>query len=234
MYSVKAEVSDLFSSIQGEGIFVGAKQIFIRFRQCNLACAFCDEPWRHEPRVFTPAELVARVKFVELNRGPHHSVSVTGGEPLMHVDFLKVFLKMLRKEGLQVYLETNGTMPERLAAVIDQVDIIAMDFKVPSSTGLRSYWDEHRSFLEIAAEKNVFVKIVVTPSTTEEDIEQSIAIVKHLKKDIPVIFQPVTPLKGHGTPVETRRLMEFLEIGKRHHVEGIRVIPQIHKMLGVK
>ena len=165
MYSVKAEVSELFSSIQGEGIFVGAKQIFIRFRQCNIACAFCDEPCRHEPTVYTSAELIARVKDLDLNRGPHHSVSLTGGEPLMYVDFLKVFLKSLHKEGLQAYLETNGTMPARLAAVIDLVDIIAMDFKVPSSTGLRSYWDEHQEFLRIAAKKNVFVKVVVTPSS---------------------------------------------------------------------
>ena len=234
MHAVKAEITDLFSSIQGEGIFVGAKQIFVRFRQCNLACSFCDEPWRHEPRTLSPLELLTEVKFLDLNKGPHHSISLTGGEPLMYTDYLKVFLKLLRKEGLKAYLETNGTLPDELGEVIDLVDIIAMDFKLPSSTGLGPYWDEHTSFLKIAVKKNVFVKIVVAPSTTRDDIERSVAIIKDLKKDVPLIIQPVTPKKPHEKHIDSGRLLEFLEIGAKNHIAGMRVIPQIHKMLGVK
>ena len=234
MHTVKAEVTDLFSSIQGEGIFVGAKQVFVRFRQCNLACAFCDEPWRHEPKLYTPFELMTAVKFLDLNKGPHHSVSLTGGEPLMYAGYLKIFLRLLRKEGLKAYLETNGTLPDELAGIIDLVDIIAMDFKLPSSTGLRGYWDEHSAFLKIAAAKNVFVKVVVTGATTTEDIERSVDIIKRLKKDIPLVIQPVTPQKAQDRPVESGRLLEFLEIGSKNNIAGMRVIPQIHKMLGVK
>lgn len=257
MNTVKAEITDLFSSIQGEGVFVGAKQIFARFRQCNLACVYCDEPWgnfspernparpakrdwvrdepwKREPRALSALELLTEIRFLDQQRGPHHSVSLTGGEPLMYTDFLKVFLKLLRKEKRKVYLETNGTMPEALGEVIDLVDIVAMDFKLPSSTGQRAYWDEHFDFLKIAAKKNAFVKVVVTPQTTKEDIERSIDILKRLKKDIPFIIQPATPLVSGEKPVESGRLLEFLEIGARNAVDGIRVIPQVHKMLGVK
>lgn len=234
MHTVKAEVTDLFSSIQGEGIFVGAKQVFVRFRQCNLACSFCDEPWRHEPELYSPSELMGRVKSLDLDKGPHHSVSLTGGEPLMYADYLKTFLRLLHKEGMKGYLETNGTLPAELAGVIDLVDIIAMDFKLPSSTGLRAYWDEHLEFLKIAAQVNVFVKVVVTGSTTTEDIERSVDIIKRLKKDIPLVIQPVTPSKDRDKPIDSRRLLEFLEIGSKNSIAGMRVIPQVHKMLGVK
>lgn len=234
MHTVKAEITDLFSSIQGEGIFVGAKQVFIRFRQCNLACAFCDEPWRHEPRSLTAAELVTEVRSLDLHKGPHHSVSLTGGEPLMYAGYLRVLLKLLRKDGLRGYLETNGTLPDALAQIIDLVDIIAMDFKLPSSTGLAPFWDEHEKFLKVASERNVFVKIVVTPKTTREDIERSIDIIKRLKKDIPLVIQPVTPRTPAEKPVDSGRLLEFLEIGAKNRIVGMRVIPQIHKMLGVK
>jgi len=234
MQMVKAEVSDIFSSVQGEGIFVGAKQIFVRFRQCNLACSFCDEPWQKEAKSYSTLELMTEVKYLDLNKGPHHSLSLTGGEPLMYTDFLKVFLKLSRKNGLKSYLETNGTMPESLAEIVDLVDIIAMDFKLPSSTGLRPYWDEHFEFLKIAAKKNVFVKVVVTSRTTKEDIEQSVAIVKQLKKDIPLILQPASPLELKEKPVESSRLLEFLDIGVQNEIQGMRVIPQVHKMLGVK
>ena len=84
MQAVKAEVSDIFSSVQGEGIFVGAKQIFVRFRQCNLACSFCDEPWQKEAKSYSSLELMTEVKYLDLNKGPHHSISLTGGEPLMY------------------------------------------------------------------------------------------------------------------------------------------------------
>lgn len=234
MQAVKAEVSDIFSSVQGEGIFVGAKQIFVRFRQCNLACVFCDEKWHNGLKPYSPLELMTEVRYLDLNRGPHHSLSLTGGEPLMYVDFLKIFLKLSRKSGLKSYLETNGTMPEALAEVIDLIDIISMDFKLPSSTGLRPYWDEHFDFLKIAAKKNVFVKVVVTPLTTKEDIERSSEIVQQLKKDIPLILQPVTPTGSKEKPVEASRLLEFLDIGARNGILGMRVIPQVHKMLGVK
>jgi len=234
MHAIKAEITEIFSSIQGEGIFVGAKQIFVRFRQCNLACAYCDEPWKNEPRLLSALELMTEVNFLRQSRGHHHSVSLTGGEPLMYADFLKVFLKLLRREGFKAYLETNGTMPEELAGVIDLVDIVAMDFKLPSSTGLRAYWEEHFEFLKIAAKKDLFVKIVVTPATTKADVERSVEIIKGLKKEIPLIIQPATPVAARDRAVDNGKLLEFLEIGSKHSIEGIRVIPQVHKMLGVK
>ncbi|MBP7055851.1 MAG: 7-carboxy-7-deazaguanine synthase QueE [Candidatus Omnitrophica bacterium] len=234
MQTSKSEISDIFSSIQGEGIFVGAKQIFVRFRQCNLACAFCDEPWQKEAKLYSSLELMTEVKYLDLNKGPHHSISFTGGEPLMYKDFLKVFLKISRKAGFKSYLETNGTMPEALSEVIDLVDIISMDFKLPSSTGLRPYWDEHFEFLKIAVKKNVFVKAVVTSRTTREDVEKSVELVRRVKKDMPLVLQPVTPLEKGGRPVESSRLLEFLDIGSRNEIAAMRVIPQVHKMLGVK
>lgn len=234
MSTIEAEISDIFSSIQGEGLFVGAKQIFVRFRQCNLACSFCDESWHTESRSYTPLELMTEVKYLDTNKGPHHSVSLTGGEPLMYVDYLPTFLRFLRKNKMKSYLETNGTLPEALACVIDQVDIIAMDFKLPSSADIRPYWDEHFEFLKIAVKKDVFVKVVVTSKTTKEDVAQAVSIIKRLKRDVPLVLQPATPRLPHEKVVENSRLLEFLDIGAKGHIEGMRVIPQMHKVLGVK
>jgi len=234
MHHTKAEVVGVFSSIQGEGIFLGARQIFIRFKDCNLYCTYCDEARDAASKEYTAPELISEVKFIELSNGPHHSVSVTGGEPLLYSEFLKAFLPYLRKEGLKAYLETNGTLPDELVKVIDWVDIVAMDFKLPSSTGERPFWREHSEFLKIAARKKVFVKVVVTSETTKEDVEKAVALVKKAGGRIPLVLQPVTPTKKDDKAVNKEALLRFLEIGLKNDLKNIRVIPQIHKILDVK
>ena len=77
----KAPISEIFSSIQGEGIFVGVRQIFIRFSGCNLdKCIFCDED-AFETSSMTVEEVSAVVRDLSKKSRPH-SVSLTGGEPL--------------------------------------------------------------------------------------------------------------------------------------------------------
>jgi len=234
MHKIEAEIVDRFSSVQGEGIFVGAKQIFIRFKRCNMNCVFCDEQKDAEARLYTPAALMEEVESLEEAKGIHHSVSLTGGEPLMYPDFLKAFLPLLRKKGKKSYLETNGTLPEELLGVIDLVDIVAMDFKLPSSTGERGFWDEHFEFLKIALKKNVFVKAVVTAATTVEDVEKAVELITRTGKKVPFILQPVTPVNLGDKEIPKETLLKFLEIGLKNKLEHIRVIPQVHKMLKLK
>ena len=234
MHRIEAEIADIFSSVQGEGVFVGARQIFVRFKRCNMNCVFCDEYKDAEPRVFTPAALMAEIENLAKEKGVFHSVSLTGGEPLMYADFLKAFLPLLHKKGMKAYLETNGTLPAELAGVIDLVDIVAMDFKLPSSTLERPLWDEHFEFLKIALRKSVFVKAVVTPSTTLADIEKAAELIGKAGRSVPFILQPVTPVNVGDKEIPKETLLRFLEVGAKHNIENIRVIPQVHKMLKLK
>jgi len=212
---------------------LGAKQVFVRFYKCNLACAYCDEK-RAGSKSYLPEDLFNEVKFLELSKGPHHSISLTGGEPLLYAEFLKIFLKMVKKEHMKTYLETNGTLPQELTEIIDLIDIIAMDFKLPSSTGQRDFWKEHAEFLSIGAKKKIFVKAVVTAETKEEDIDKAISLVRLAKGSVPLVLQPATPVTPHDKPIAHNRLMEFVEMGLKNKVENIRVIPQIHKILNIK
>jgi organic radical activating enzyme len=234
MNKIKADVAEIFSSVQGEGIFLGARQIFVRFKQCNLACIFCDETRDGPVKKYSPLELMSEAKFLELSSGPHHSVSLTGGEPLLHAEFLQVFLKMLVKDGMKSYLETNGTLPDELARIIDLVDIVAMDFKLPSSTGCGEFWDKHREFLKIASAKKVFVKAVVTQDTVKDDIVKAVDIIRKTRKNIPFIIQPSTPVNSSDRIVDKDKLLKFVEIGLKNNLEGVRIIPQVHKMLNIK
>jgi len=234
MDKTTAVISEIFSSLQGEGVFVGAKQIFVRFKACNMSCDFCDESGRSAGEVYTPERLMNKVSLLDGKEGPHHSVSLTGGEPLCSADFLSSFLPLVRGHGMKPYLETNGTLPAELARVIDFVDIVAMDIKLPSSTGERAFWSEHFEFLKIALKKTVFVKAVVTPETTGEDIGKAISLVAGLGKQIPFILQPASPVKKSDRRINEETLLKFMEIGLSNNLECVRVIPQVHKIVGIK
>jgi 7-carboxy-7-deazaguanine synthase len=150
-----ARVVEVFSSIQGEAELIGVRQVFLRFFGCNLRCAWCDSPEsltgplapgrvEQTPGLAdfaplpNPAPLDAVLEAVlHLARVPHHSVSLTGGEPLLHARFLERLLPELRRRGLPGYLETNGLLPGHLERVVGLVDWIAMD--LPPRGPLRGY-----------------------------------------------------------------------------------------------
>lgn len=239
---METRISEIFSSIQGEGIFVGVRQIFIRFFGCNLNCAYCDtrdnrndfyqvqiQPGttdfdsHHNP--VTVAQLLRIVKKFELQK--HHSLSLTGGEPLLNQEFLQEFLPGL--DGLcPVYLETNGTLWRELQEVLPWINIISMDIKLPSACG-KSYWVEHKKFLLAAREKKVFVKVVITGETTVSEVNKVVELIENVNNGIPLVLQPVTPYGGTtaAAPEKVIAMQDYCAV----RLKNVRVIPQTHKMI---
>ncbi|MDP3789331.1 MAG: 7-carboxy-7-deazaguanine synthase QueE [Candidatus Omnitrophota bacterium] len=229
----KAGLIEIFSSMQGEGLFLGAKQIFVRFAGCNLTCSFCDTPKKAVMKGLNTEEILKKIKDLEQKKGEHHSVSLTGGEPLLHTDFLKNLLPKLKRAGFKIYLETNGTLPEKLAEIIKYIDFIAMDFKLPSSTRVPALWEKHAKFLEIARKKNVFVKAVVTDDTSEDDILRTMGLIKKADSRILLILQPVTTKQGGISAAAENRISGYLRLAGRD-LENVRIIPQMHKVMGIR
>lgn len=223
---MKGKISEVFDSIQGEGIYLGEKQLFVRFFGCNLGCQFCDTKLTHFTE-YEPEELFARLKLYRRN---FHSISFTGGEPLLQKDFLKEILKLTHQEGFKNYLETNGTLPDALEEVIDYLDIVAMDLKLPSSTGLNDFWDTHRRFFELATSKEVFLKAVICQSTDAEDLKKSLRLIKETNKSVILILQP-------NSQQEYSQLREKIESLRDICIKDniiACIIPQMHKKIGIK
>ncbi len=221
---MKANISEIFKSIQGEGIYQGASQIFIRFSGCNLECTFCDTLSKHQEEISLQELLNQLDRF-----SGYHSISLTGGEPLLQIDFLIELAHELKERGILIYLETNGTLPENLMKIIDCLDIISMDFKLPSSTGLKPFWKEHYDFLKIAVNKNVFIKAVVGPQTICDDINQAIKIIKQVDKKLLLVLQPQNPFELSLN----QKLLILKNICTKHSI-NVKITHQMHKTLGIK
>jgi len=227
---VQASVLDVFQSRQGEGICVGDHQIFIRFGGCNLSCNYCDTPDSipaESGQKIGLSELLARVD--RLSAGSPTVISLTGGEPLLHVRFLQTLIPALRTRGHRIYLETNGTLPQALEKIITQCDWVAMDVK-PASAVARQVWEAHQWFLEAAGHK-VFVKLVLTDQTEEAELDQTLALLAGVRRNIPLILQPATPSANSGAIPLARLACWWAKAVQQ--LSDVRILPQIHRLWGI-
>ncbi|RJQ28304.1 MAG: 7-carboxy-7-deazaguanine synthase QueE [Peptococcaceae bacterium] len=225
---------------------MGCRQVFIRFSGCNLNCAYCDtnvsfnspfcrvekEPGRKNYKVVQNPLSAQEVASLASAYGLfwHHSVALTGGEPLLYHLFIKEMVPLLKSTRRGIFLETNGILAEALREIIDLVDIIGMDFKLPGTTGLLPYWEEHRRFLEVARQKEVFVKAVVGEETENEEIETAAGLINEVSPCTTLVLQPVNLLNG-VQGINPARVLELQKIALKK-IRDVRIIPQTHKITG--
>lgn len=226
-----AEISQVFFSVQGEGIFAGCPQIFVRFAGCNLSCRYCDLPKNIPVEEFTGPLLIERITKIAEKTKNIHSVSLTGGEPLLQTDFLAVFLPHLKRKGFLSYLETNGTLPDELNRIGNHFNFIAVDLKLPSATGQPARWREHRRFLQecCGLPGQTFVKIVVTDRTISEDLNYAVKLLRKTGLKMPLVIQPEMNL--NGKPRVSGQKLRRLFLTALEVLPTTRLIPPVHQIL---
>ncbi len=124
-------VAECFVSINGESVFAGKLAVFIRFTGCNLQCSYCDTMWANHPDTpYTACTEQALCQFVQESGVKH--VTLTGGEPLLQPE-LPVLLQALAAIGVQVEIETNGSLPIQTLASLPYRPAFTLDYKLPDS-----------------------------------------------------------------------------------------------------
>ncbi len=246
---MKSYLSEIFSSVQGEGPYVGERHLFVRFCTCHRACVFCDTNTERTetvlveklhgtgvfdqvPNPLTIEQVVELIREVDKNKN-NRRIALTGGAPLLQAKYLQELLPRLCGDDHSIYLETAGDLPQQLKSIIEWIDIVAMDVKLSSVTKEENTFPAHWQFLKTCRdyEVDVFTKLVLSADTHEGELVEAVKGIKKAGgKDTLVVIQPMTKAaKTDAVPTGEQLLRWQDKIGQI--MSNVRVIPQTHKML---
>ena len=243
-----APVIEIFHSVQGEGRYAGRATTFVRTAKCPIRCRYCDTPNSYRAtdvasvrgadeacEVANPLEAVHALELAESVTGPGpRLLSITGGEPLVHPEFVATLGRHARERGFLVHLETAALDPDALARCLEHVDHVSADYKLASTLQRGDHAASHLECVRRAvdAQRTVDVKLVVLADTPSEEIDRALSALAPHRDSILLIVQPVTPF---GEVTEVPDAAAVLAIAGQAAGMGfdVRVLPQLHKTLGV-
>ena len=249
-------VSEIFSAIQGEAALVGERQVFVRLTGCNIRCNYCDQPealertagpcriettagrrdWSIEASPLAIERLVEAVSTL-WGQVPHHSISLTGGEPLLQGTRVEVLVNRFAEQGWPLMLETNGTLVPAFRMVVGKLTYVSMDLKLRSVDGELVAPTTQAKFLDeaLASGATTWVKVVIGPDTDPDEFDAGIAMVAGAsgRRDAPIeiFLQPLTPFGAATAAPTPEQVLELHERALRIHPR-VRVVPQTHKAIG--
>jgi len=213
-----ANINEYFSSIQGEGIFIGEPHFFIRFSGCNLSCDYCDTDHAKIVHRLDVDTLVKKCIASNVKK-----ISLTGGEPLLQDLFLKEFLPYIKKHKRSILLETNGILYKELLPLIKYIDVVSMDLKLQTP-----YILEQLKFADIASKKYLYFKAVISINDSKDMIVDYLKHFNRFRK-CSLILQPESS-RLHKNTDYCLKILNSID----KYFDDIRIIPQVHKWLNLK
>jgi len=224
-------ISEIFHSIQGEGLLLGVPSVFVRTSGCNLRCRWCDTPyasWNPEGEEMSLEEILCRIRGYDCRH-----VVLTGGEPMVASGIWEL-ATALRAEGKHITIETAATVSPQIDGMAIPFDLGSLSPKLANSTPdaeVAGPWRERhektrlrpeviRQWMEAGPCQLKFVVSEVEDLPEIEELLNEVGVVAGFTRDH-VLLMP------EGTDVETLRERGPLlaEICLEH---GFRFAPRIH------
>jgi pyruvate formate lyase activating enzyme len=194
---------------------------------CNLRCPYCHNLDLVLPELIAKVPDISEDKVIEAlkkRKGFIDGVSITGGEPLLSPE-APAFLKKIKEEvGLDIKIDTNGTMPDKLREVLPYVDFISMDIKTSPgkyhlATGNKASYKDVEESIKIIKDTQAYeFRTTMVPGIVEkEDIKQICKKIKKVKRYVIQGFRNVKTLSpefSETTPYPKKYLIETSKLLK--------------------
>ena len=223
-------INSIYKATEGEGIFLGTPQVFIRYQGCEVGCANCDskDTWSFRGgKVFTTEmvlESCIEAGFCDKRR----RISITGGDPLdpKHVSSVIEIIHELKKLGAWINIEAAGDKFNK--DIFDAVDFISFDVKTPS-TGVPVNKSLVKNFIEQYSFKSQVKSVVFD----KEDFDFIESLREEIINDEPLALSAqwvITPVYNYGEKYPKDRVEKVIEWNDFAGA-SFRVISQQHKWI---
>lgn len=209
----KFPLSEIFDSIEGEGVRTGCMATFVRFAGCPLRCTYCDTAYALEESAaecwLTEEELLARIRSY-----PWKRITWTGGEPMIRP--VQALCDELGQDGYENNIETSGAIP--LWETRPAHTFYTMDWKCPDS-GMEARM--HLPNLDRLTSRDV-LKFVV--GSRRDLLAMERVIRRHFQRDDAPRFY-VSPVFGR---IQPEALVDFV---RERRLGEVCVQVQLHKVI---
>ncbi|MDO4284192.1 MAG: pyruvate formate-lyase-activating protein [Eubacteriales bacterium] len=218
-------------SLETFGLVDGPGVRFVVFLQgCRMRCAYCHNPetWEMEGgELYTPEELLNRAWRYRRYWGKEGGITVSGGEPLLQIDFLTRFFELAKEKGIHTALDTAGnpfTKEEpflgKFERLLRSTDLVLLDLKEMEAEGHRDLTGcDNGNILGMARflsdrGKDLWIRHVLVPGVTdqEEDLRRMDAFIASLG----------TVRRVEILPYHTLGLAKWQTLGLPYRLEGVR------------
>jgi 7-carboxy-7-deazaguanine synthase len=231
----KLPVLEVFGpTIQGEGMVIGQKTMFVRTAGCDYSCAWCDSAFtwdgsaKDDIELLTAEEVWKRLREIGGNRFSH--VTISGGNPAL-LSNLKELIDLLKENGIESALETQGS---RWQDWFYDISDLTLSPKPPSSRMETDFMKLDHIVHRLSENRSQFsLKVVVFD---DKDLEYATNI-HHRYPDVPFYIQTGNPsvVEGDTAKLVTDLLFDYETlIGKvceREELNNVRVLPQLHTLV---
>ena len=171
---MKASIDSIetFGLVDGPGI-----RCVVFFNGCKLRCKYCHNPemWIKKENNYTPEEVfnkVMRSKPYFKNNG---GVTFSGGEPLLHSNFIIETTKLLKQENIHTALDTSGVGIGNYEEILENIDLVILDIKHTTPEGYKQITgmniDEVEKFIKVLNKlnKQVWIRQVIIPDVNDNE-----------------------------------------------------------------
>lgn len=235
---MKVRLSEIFTSVEGEGILYGTKTLFVRLAGCPFTCFYCDTKESLPLDSGTEYTIEEANQLIDSNlKNQTYKVNFTGGDPLIQHKAVALLAKHIQDKKIPTYLESSCFDINRFNHILPFIDIVKIEFKTKDSEFVDS---EHYEKLishtmkclksSVNAKKTTYIKIVVSSKTHLNEFQELTNQIFHIISNNDIAGFIIQPTYGISEPT-LDLLLDLYDIVYPHYVD-VKVVPQLHKFIG--